>query len=390
MPFTTIALSYVSSLIANAVVLLGCVSLFMWIERETDTPVIVRHRQLFLCLLGIGLLLLAYLEAQANNVMSTHLTGFHWTYLNLVIVALYNLMLRIKIPAQMIISLVFTIFWGLNSLITGGASSKTVIQTGALLLVEVIICLFAKQIESHWWSYGVGFIVFSWVALQMGSMLYVGQTPGAWTRQIVALIVLEAVVVGYADILRYQDTKLKDFKHQAEFDALTGAATFGVFNTHLQELYGNFRQTGETYAMFAMDVDHFKRINDTYGHVAGNEVLRTIAHTINEVVKEFKFTGRLYRTGGEEFTIIIENIKSDPEMAETISRSIQRGISELRFTFKGEAVSVTISIGEERVSPSDANYLDIYKRADQYLYASKHNGRNAITLRGRTLDQGTG
>lgn len=77
-------------------------------------------------------------------------------------------------------------------------------------------------------------------------------------------------------------------------------------------------------------------------------------------------------------------------MAETISRSIQRGISELRFTFKGEAVSVTISIGEERVSPSDANYLDIYKRADQYLYASKHNGRNAITLRGRTLDQGTG
>lgn len=387
MPFTTIALSYVSSLIANAVVLLGCVSLFMWIEKDTEIAIIVKHRNLFLSSLGIALLLLAYLEAQANNVMSTHLIGFHWTYLNLVIVALYNLMVRIKTRAQMLLSLLFTIFWGLSSLITGGASSKTVVETTILLAVELVICLLAKQIEERPLWYFVGFIVFSYAALMMGSMLYTGQTAGAWARQIVALAILELVLVGYSRLLRYQNMRLKEFKRQAEFDALTGAATFGVFNTHLQELYGNFRKTGESYAMYAMDVDHFKRINDTYGHVAGNEVLRTIAHTINTVVQQLDYKGRLYRTGGEEFTIILEKIEPDSSCAEKISRSIQKAVKQLNFTFKGKPVNVTISIGEERVNSSDANYLDIYKRADQSLYQSKHNGRNAITLRGQTLSR---
>ncbi|KRM09675.1 GGDEF domain-containing protein [Paucilactobacillus suebicus] len=390
MNFGTIALSYISSLIANAVVLLGGVSLYMWVEKEAENQFVVKHRNLILCSLGIALLLLAYMEAQSNNLMSSHLTGFHWTYLNLVIVALYNLILRLHIKTQLAITLIFTVLWGLSSILGHQISSITVEQTVRLMIVEVIVYIFAERIQSNKWLYLGAFLIFSAVALSMGSMLYSGQTSMAWVRQLVALAVLELVVYLYTRALRLQNEKMARFKHQAEYDGLTGVATFTVFNHDLQQLYNQFKGDGKAYAMYAMDVDHFKRINDTYGHVAGNEVLKSIAHQISEIVENSEFPGRLYRTGGEEFTVIVSDIQPDLTRAEKISRQIQNEVRKLKFDFKGQAIGVTISIGEDIAVESDANYLDLYKRADQFLYTSKHNGRNAITLRGETLSREVG
>jgi len=103
-------------------------------------------------------------------------------------------------------------------------------------------------------------------------------------------------------------------------------------------------------------------------------------------VSNLEFRARIYRTGGEEFTVILRDIQDDSERAEAISRELQQAVAQLRLEFDAQ-LRITLSLGEERVSETDANYLEAYKRADQYLYTSKYNGRNAITLRGRTLER---
>lgn len=378
-----IALSYISSLIVNAVVLLGCVSLFMWIERESENEFIKQHRYFLLCSLGIAYLALAYMEAQANNLLSRNLTGFHWTYLNMVIVGLFNLILRLRIKPQLVITLLFTMVWGISGMMTSAVSPISVEQTVGLMVVECLIYGFAKQIVARSWLYVITFIVFSFFGLSMGSMLYKGQTAGAWARQILALVVLEGVIILYARLLGKQNERIREFKHRAEFDGLTGCKTFGVFNTDLQDAYQHFTQTRKVYAMYAMDLDHFKQINDTYGHVAGNEVLKTVAHKIKGLVDNLDYPAALYRTGGEEFTMLMYEVNPDEARNEAISKMIQAEVAQLNFVFDKRQVKITISLGEDIVTANDANYLDLYKRADHFLYTSKHRGRNTITLHGQ-------
>ena len=114
-------------------------------------------------------------------------------------------------------------------------------------------------------------------------------------------------------------------------------------------------------------------------------MLETVADHLTEALGAVGYPNALYRTGGEEFSIILHDIKDSLKEAERITRQLLKSLSLLRFTSPAGEFHVTVSIGEDLVLPSDENFLDVYERADQYLYQSKHNGRNAITLRGKTL-----
>ncbi|KRM77707.1 diguanylate cyclase phosphodiesterase domain-containing protein [Secundilactobacillus collinoides DSM 20515 = JCM 1123] len=383
--FILVTISYLSSLIANVIVLLGAVSLFTWLEKETERNFIARHRNLVLCAMGISFIVLAYGEAWTNGHSSSNLIGFHWTYLNVVIVAVYNLLLRVKTKWILALTLVLTAAWMLATrplaVVTAGMYAKLVF----VMVLECGVYRFADQIQKTAAMYFVDFTIFSAGCLWLGPNLYTQQSLDAWARQIIALVVLEFAVFWYGRTLYRQNIKLEQFRHDAEFDDLTGVHSFGVFNRDLLRLFNTFKTDQQAYSLYALDVDHFKHINDTYGHLAGNEVLKAISHEIDCVVTHVEYQTRLYRTGGEEFTVILQAIKPDAKRAEEISREIQRAINQLRFTFDGQDVRVTISLGAANVLPDDANYLDSYKRADQFLYTSKRSGRNAITLRGRTL-----
>lgn len=137
------------------------------------------------------------------------------------------------------------------------------------------------------------------------------------------------------------------------------------------------------YALYTFDIDHFKRINDQYGHPMGNTVLERVAVRFNGLMREINGTSKTYRTGGEEFCCILFDVNPESEHAEQVANHLREELSELQFsTRQGEQFSITVSVGEALIQDYDQNYMDIYKRADQRLYHSKNAGRNTVTVRG--------
>lgn len=386
MSFQLVAVSYVSTVVTNIIVLLGLISVFIWIKEQSKNEFILKHRTACQIMFGIIVMLFLFGESWSNFFLSKEFVGMHWSYMNLEIIALYGLTMQVRSKWQLGTTLVLTTLWLSSAMSTFNAVAFGLFLV--LVLVEVGIHQFAKQIFELRWVNAVAFVTVTVLVLRIAALTLPGQDVESWVRQLVAMLILSVVSYEYSRGLSKMTATSMLFEHEAKYDSLTGLRNFRMFSSDLEARFIQFRQSGKRYAIYAMDVDHFKHINDTYGHLMGNTVLKQIAACIEDVVAKLPYEASLYRTGGEEFTIILQAIAEDSSEAERISRHIQDSVSQLTFQFdQGAPFSCTVSMGEERVQPNDKTALDAFKRADKYLYTSKHNGRNAITLRGKTLQR---
>ena len=129
--------------------------------------------------------------------------------------------------------------------------------------------------------------------------------------------------------------------------------------------------------MIMFDIDHFKHVNDTYGHLAGDEVLKGVAKTASTTLKQIDPKIILYRTGGEEFNVLLPNYTM--EQTQPIAQQIFDAVAQNEVEYNGQTLRVTLSIGVSGLTVQDRNPLDFYKRVDANLYHSKKNGRMQIT-----------
>ena len=123
-----------------------------------------------------------------------------------------------------------------------------------------------------------------------------------------------------------------------------------------------------------MDIDHFKRLNDTYGHEAGDKVLKTVAQTLKAAIRPYDLVGRW---GGEEFLGVIRN--AETATLEEIGNRLRLLVDKSSVQFKDERLSVTISVGGTLVAKGD-NRETVVARADRLMYRSKQDGRNRLTI----------
>lgn len=164
---------------------------------------------------------------------------------------------------------------------------------------------------------------------------------------------------------------LQDYYCKAYVDELTGLPSRRLLNEDLMKLDG-------TYTIAMLDVDFFKKFNDTYGHDAGDDVLRLISGAM----KEFK-AGKSFRYGGEEFTILFPG----KSLAEVIPHleDLREAIARRKFILRGKQkgadrkLSVTVSIGAAETNQRTANPEEVIKQADKALYRAKENGRNCVS-----------
>jgi two-component system cell cycle response regulator len=176
----------------------------------------------------------------------------------------------------------------------------------------------------------------------------------------------------YADSLR---EKVQQSIELALFDPLTGLNNRRFMENHLATMLDNARVRRAPLTLMILDIDHFKRVNDTYGHDCGDEVLKSFADRLRGIIRGGDL---LCRLGGEEFVIVMPgvNVHAAARIAERARLAIQQ--EQFVVDKSGRMIPVTVSIGlAERDAEGDAGSL--YRRADRALYRAKNEGRNRVS-----------
>lgn len=164
-------------------------------------------------------------------------------------------------------------------------------------------------------------------------------------------------------------------EEMATTDTLTGLANRKKIMSLLVEHFKHFQRYQTVFSIMMLDIDYFKNVNDTYGHLAGDAVLAKTAQTINSTLREIDFLGRY---GGEEFLVILP--ETDGNKAEKSAERIRRAVKESMTPYDDKALKVTVSIGVAEIKSEDNNENELLNRADDALYSAKGKGRDQVIL----------
>lgn len=168
------------------------------------------------------------------------------------------------------------------------------------------------------------------------------------------------------------DNKIKNLEKKARTDPLTQTLNRAEFEVFCERInWQELRKSDDSFCVMLLDIDDFKQINDEFGHNTGDEVLKSFAKTVQNVLRE---GDRLFRTGGEEFVIVTTNLTTEDafSFAERIRIAVQNNLVEI----DGKELKITCSIGVCIVDSTTKNIMDAVKYADEAMYQAKHSGKN--------------
>lgn len=163
----------------------------------------------------------------------------------------------------------------------------------------------------------------------------------------------------------------------ATHDPLTGILNRRGMQSLLQAEWQRGQRYGTPFAVISLDVDHFKRVNDTHGHDAGDKVLVSLATLLSQQVRD---TDRVARMGGEEFLVLLPTCRAEVEGV-SLAQRLRVALAHTAVPLpRGAAIHVTASWGVAGPLPQDASEEDLLRRADAALYQGKHQGRDGVVL----------
>jgi diguanylate cyclase (GGDEF)-like protein len=192
-----------------------------------------------------------------------------------------------------------------------------------------------------------------WVALALGGVL---------------LVLLGALIMR-------QLVRMQRLRELASTDALTGVANRRSMDRLGADAIAHARAAGEGFTALTFDIDYFKRVNDSFGHLTGDQVLARIAHACQGALRQFDLLGR---TGGEEFLVLLPNTRL--EQAHPIAERLRAAVAEIDFSEISDDLTVTISVGMAELVATDADLKALMHRADNALYRAKADGRNRVEV----------
>lgn len=169
--------------------------------------------------------------------------------------------------------------------------------------------------------------------------------------------------------------KRKALEKEILIDQLTGIANRRALKRRLKDELQRYQRYQQFFSIILFDIDHFKSINDRYGHWAGDKCLKEIIKRIKPILRETDF---LARWGGEEFIILFPG--TDIDNASAVAERLRKTIENTRFLYHKQEISLTVSIGVTKVQQTDHGQETIFTRVDKAMYEAKRKGRNRVVI----------
>jgi len=171
-----------------------------------------------------------------------------------------------------------------------------------------------------------------------------------------------------------------DLAQTARLDPLTGVLNRRAIEAESSREISRSRRTGSPMALIELDIDHFKKVNDTHGHRAGDNALRTLVKILNQELREVDMVGRI---GGEEFVVLLPDTTALTGAA--VAERLREVVEATPILLNKTEIRMTISIGVTQLLPLDPDWEPILDRADEALYAAKREGRNRVMIDTRSV-----
>ena len=177
------------------------------------------------------------------------------------------------------------------------------------------------------------------------------------------------------DVIKKINFMYSQTRYMSVTDPLTGLYNRRHFEDNLEREFLRAVRYDNNLSFAIIDVDFFKKVNDTYGHSCGDYVLKEVAYLILQTIRK---TDMVFRYGGEEFAVIIT--ETPIEKAVIPLERLRKSISEYPFSYNGTKIKITVSIGVSEVNKQTESVHQLFENADKALYKAKENGRNQISL----------
>jgi diguanylate cyclase len=177
------------------------------------------------------------------------------------------------------------------------------------------------------------------------------------------------------ELVKHQQSQLAELQVKVGTDFLTNTHNRAALHEHLRVMINISRRYGNMFCLVILDIDHFKVVNDTHGHLAGDAVLRDIAKILKTSSRDSDF---LARYGGEEFVYILPEMSGDQALQ--MAQKLLKQVEDFGFSYGDEDISVTMSGGISVVRPEEDDRDSLFNRADQALFKAKKGGRNQVLL----------
>ncbi len=163
---------------------------------------------------------------------------------------------------------------------------------------------------------------------------------------------------------------------RSQLDALTGAYDKGALLAYAPEAIKRSDLINMPLSLIIFDIDHFKKVNDTYGHVSGDYIIKEIARLVKDkLIRSEDFFARF---GGEEFVLVL--LATDIAISGSVAERVRATIEAYSFYFEGARIPITISVGLAVRKPNGMSWDQLFEKADAALYKSKNRGRNQVSI----------
>lgn len=374
-------IQYLSNVFLTVISTLGFIAVYTQIDTGTRKSAAEQRslsltrrtmpQIIYICLVLIALRVL-YSSAPAAT---------FWVFINLQsIIMIYSIFLVPTLPGFVIVQAV-----GVALYVTDGA--MTLLTTPFYLLACLIIYSerwYGPFLKQHPVLYHLPPIAVSaifWVLAPSVSHHYSLSVVGA-------LVNFVAFVWSYLALLDYDHYQQRDqqvlakLSREVQYDGLTRARNWTMFQRDFTAQYAQLTKQPHL-ALITFDIDRFKNINDQYGHLAGNQTLIAVSNKLQRYLHDENPRYQFYRTGGEEFSIILPT--TEQPRAEEILLHCQQIIRDAKVYQDQSVIQISASFGLAMAKRSDGNSTAVFKRADHYLYQSKHHGRDCVTIEGRSV-----